>query len=219
MSTKLAFLFLAVFYALFLLSLPLGKPSYEEALFAYLVMSPFIYSLYLDLYAMKTSKKGLSAYFAVYLTLLVLLPWLVGIVATRDWMKTLKGFLEINFAGLVRYFYYLSGPSPSPPFDRVRVVRTLYPLLPLHASYAVVALSIVLSAGLDRRLLLWYFAIYPAALAAAVAGGGRPATLAAAAIYLAAYALGTERLLLLLVAIPIARHLGLHKLLQSLRSA
>jgi len=207
---------LTVFHVLFLSSLPLGRPSYEDVLFTYFAMSPFIYSLYLDLYAAKASKKELYAIFAVYITIAVLL-WFIDVVVTRDWRGALERFLTINLYGLGRYLYYIG--SPSPMFDRVKVVRTLYPLLPLHVAYAVVALSIVLFAGLDRRLLLWYFAIYPAALAAAVAGGGRPAALAATAIYLAAYALGTERLLLLLVAIPIARHLGLHKPLQSLRSA
>jgi len=198
---KPAYLFLAVFHVLFLLSLPLGRPSYEDALFAYFITSPFIYSLYLDLYATNASKKELYAIFAVYLTLFILL-WFIVLVATRDWWRALETLFTMNLYGLSRYLYYFSTPSPSPSFDRVRVVKTLYPLLPLHAAYAVVALSIVLSAGLDRyRLFMWYLAIYPAALAAAVAGGGRPASLAAAAIYLAAYATDTELLLLLLPAV------------------
>jgi len=50
---------------------------------------------------------------------------------------------------------------------------------------------------------LWYIAIYPAALAAALAGGGRLATLTASAIYLAAYLLDAVPLLLLLIAVPV----------------
>jgi len=88
--------------------------------------------------------------------------------------------------------------SDAKPQDRARLIRAVAPLLVLHVVYALVAL-----AGRADRPVLWYFATYPAALAAAVAGGGRLATLAATAIYLAAYLLDAVPLLLLLIVVPV----------------
>ena len=76
----------------------------------------------------------------------------------------------------------------------------------LHLVYtlATVPLSLFAKPTL-YRLLLWYFAIYSATLAAILAGGGKLAVLVTTVIYLAAYALGAEPLLLLLIAVPAAK--------------
>jgi len=87
--------------------------------------------------------------------------------------------------------------------DCGRAVDALAPLAVFHPIYAVATMFSTAIASVDvYRVLLWYFAVYPAALAAAVAGGGRLAVLTALAVYLTAYALGVEPLLLLLAAVP-----------------
>jgi len=87
--------------------------------------------------------------------------------------------------------------------DYRRVADALAPLAVFHVVYGLATVLSDVVADVDLyRLLLWYFAIYPAALAAAVAGGGRLATWVAVVAYLAAYAIGAVPLLLLLVAVP-----------------
>jgi len=91
------------------------------------------------------------------------------------------------------------------PYTRIncgKLADALAPLVVFHFAYGLVTMLIYVVIDVYLyRILLWYFAVYPAAIAAAVAGGGRLATLVAAAVYLAAYVIGVEPLLLLLAAI------------------
>lgn len=67
--------------------------------------------------------------------------------------------------------------------DYSAVVDAFASLSALHIVYALATMPLsLLAKPALHRLLLWYFAMYPVSLAAATAGGGEPAALAATAI-------------------------------------
>jgi len=200
-----------------------SKPSYSDAALAYLALYPFFYTAYAVINAARDlgsggSQERLEGPLAAVLPLAPTM-WMANVIREAEWWRSWNPWVEyLLIASLPPFLLYLLRSALK--VDRRRAADALAPLAVFHSIYAFAAMISTAVTGVDvYRILLWYFAVYPAALAAALAGGGRLAALTASAIYLAAYALGTEKLLLLLVAIPVARHLGLYKLLQNLRSA
>jgi len=207
------------FFLLFFFSF---KPSSTDAMLAYLALYPFFYLFYIVVDAVKEGGNEVGDFVASQMTTYPILQmiWLSHVFEIAEWWRDwLSWFMYFGVAAFLFLFAVYDFKWAS-KVDCRKVAEALAPLAVFHPIYAVLTMFSTAIVGVDvYRILLWYFALYPAALAAAVAGGGRLAVLTALAVYLAAYALGTEKLLLLLAAIPIARFLGLHKLLQSLRSA
>jgi len=190
---------LIIYHVLFLAFLPVGKPPYSEALLGYLAAYPLIYFLYVFAVASQGESSGEGPEVAVGFALLYFLIFapLFAITHWRGdgwsaWLEFAIGILIFLFGAVI---FTLLSPNAKPQ-ERARLIRAVAPLVVLHMAYALAALF-------ADRPVLWYFATYPAALAAAVAGGGRLATLAATAIYLAAYLLNAVPLLLLLIVVPV----------------
>jgi len=136
------------------------------------------------------------------LALAFALMWVTHVIRVAEWWRDPVIWATYSsLASLPLLMLYLLRP-----YTRIncrKLADALATLAIFHFAYGLATIFIDVVAGLDvYRLLLWYFAIYPAALAAAVAGGGRPATSVAVAVYLAAYAMGAVPLLLLLAAVP-----------------
>jgi len=194
---------LIIYHVLFLAFLPVGKPPYSEALLGYLAAYPLIYLVYLIAVSPYGKDIEVGAEVAVGFALVYLLIYAPLFAIGRGWDEEPRAWVEYIGSFLIALFgalvYALLDPNVKPQ-DRARLIRAVAPLLVLHAVYALAALFV----GRADRPVLWYLAIYPAALAAAAAGSGRLATLAATAIYLAAYLLDAVPLLLLLIAVPVA---------------
>jgi len=186
-----------------------SKPSYSDAVLAYLVLYPFIYLDYVVINAARdfVSGGGQERLEGSFVAMLPLAPmmWIINVIREAGWWKSWDSWITyFSAASLPLFILHLSRPYMR--IDCRRAVDALAPLAVFHFVYAFATMFSTAVAGVDvYRTLLWYFAVYPAALATAVAGGGRLATLAATAIYLAAYALGAEPLLLLLAAVPVVK--------------
>jgi len=169
-------------------------------LLGYLAAYPLIYLIYLIAVSPHGKDIEVGPEVAVGFALVYLLIYTPLLAIGRGWDKEPGAWVEYIVSFLIAIFgalvYALLDPNVKPQ-DRARLIRAVAPLVVLHAVYALAALFV-------GRPVLWYFAIYPTALAAAAAGGGRVATLAATAIYLAAYLLDAVPLLLLLIAVPVA---------------
>jgi len=191
---------LIIYHVLFLAFLPVGKRPYSEAVVGYLAAYPLIYLIYLIAVSPHGKDIEVGPEVAVGFALVYLLIFAPLLAIGRGWDEELGAWVEYIVGFLIAIFgalvYALLDPYAKPQ-DRARLIRAVAPLLVLHVVYALAALF-------ADRPVLWYFATYPAALAAAAAGGGRLATLAATAIYLAAYLLDAVPLLLLLIAVPVA---------------
>jgi len=196
---------LATFHAVFLASVLLHKPSYADAVLAYLAAYPPLYLGYVALSALKAQKPDsiITSALIVFIS-----SWPFDVLKEAEWWREWSNWLiYLGLGSLISLAAFHSiKPAKGAHVDYGAVVNAFALLSALHLVYtlATVPLSLFAKPTL-YRLLLWYFATYPAALAAALAGGGRPAVLAATAIYLAAYALGAEPLLLLLVAVVAVR--------------
>jgi len=215
-----AFLLLfSIFHLFLLLPLFLFKPSYSDVVLAYLASYPFFYLVYVVANAVKegggtegaleATPKGVASA-TVSFTYFVWLNWMFLALRTTNWWKdwlAWTAYLGLN--SLLFLLLYLFRLTKGLAVDCGRAIDALAPLSVFHYLYFLAAMfSAFFVEPTPYRLLLWYFAIYPTALAAAVAGGGRRTTLTVTAIYLAAYTLNTEPLLLLLAAIPAIRRLS-----------
>jgi len=182
------------------------KPSYADAVLTYLALYPFIYLEYAVINAARDfiSGGGQERVEGSFVAVLPLAPtmWMINVINEAEWWKDWSSwFIYFTATSLLLLMLYLSRPYMK--IDCHRAVDALAPLAVFHPIYAVATMFSTAIAGIDvYRILLWYFAVYPAALATAVAGGGRLAVLTALAVYLAAYVLGAEPLLLLLAAVP-----------------
>jgi len=209
-----------IWQLLFLIPLFLFKPYYSDAVLAYLALYPFFYLVYILVNAVKeTGSDEIRNFVVAQMSLLPIFHavWLSHVFQSVKWWKDSHSWIGYFGIAAILFLIAVYDFKWAPKVDCDRVADSLAPLAVFHFVYGLATMFSTAVAGVDvYRILLWYFAIYPAALAAALAGGGRLAVLTALAVYLTAYALGAEKLLLLLVAIPVARHLGLHKLLQSL---
>jgi len=225
MLIKVNLIFFVSFFVwqfLFLYSFFSSKPSYSDAVLAYLALYPFFYFFYIVVDAVKESDNEVVNFVGSQIALFPMLQsiWLPSALRTAEWWRDWHSWFMYFGVAAFLFLFAVYDFKWASKVDYRRAVDALTPLAVFHPIYAIAAIIFDVVVGVDvYRVLLWYFAIYPAALAAVAAGGGRLAVLTALAVYLTAYALGTEKLLLLLVAIPVARHLGLHKLLQSLRGA
>jgi len=207
--------FLIVFlswHIFLLLPFLVSKPSYSDAVLAYLALYPFFYTAYAVVNAARGLGSGggqerLEGPLAAVLPLAPTM-WMANVIREAEWWRSWDPWNEyLLIASLPPFLFYFLRSALR--VDCRKVAEALAPLAVFHPIYAVVAMFSTAVVGVNvYRILLWYFAIYPAALATAVAGGRRLALLTALAVYLAAYALGAENLLLLLVAIPVAQHLG-----------
>jgi len=191
-----------------------SKPSYSDAVLAYFALYPFIYLDYVVINAARdfVSGGGQERLEGSFVAMSPTAPmiWIIHVTREAGWWKDwFSWFFYFSAASLLLLMLYLFRPHMR--IDCRKVADSLAPLAVFHFVYGLAIMFSTAVAGVDvYRILLWYFAIYPAALAAAVAGSGRLATLAAMAIYLAAYALGAEPLLLLLVAVPALKFLCTH---------
>jgi len=183
--------------------------SYPDAVLAYLALCPFIYLDYVVINAARDFVSGggqerLEGSFAAMLPLAPTM-WMINVINKAEWWRDwFSWFIYFTATSLLLLMLYLSRPYMK--IDCRNATDALAPLAVFHPIYAVATMFSTAVAGVDvYRVLLWYFAVYPAALAAAVAGDGRLAVLAALAIYIAAYALVVEPLLLLLAAVPAAK--------------
>jgi len=185
---------LIIYHVLFLAFLPVGKRPYSEAVVSYLASYPLIYFLYVFAVMSHGESSGEGPEVAVGFSLLYFLTSVPVLLIGREsaWLEFAIGLLIFLFGAVI---FTLLSPNVKPQ-ERARLIRAVAPLVVLHVVYALAALF-------ADRPALWYFATYSAALAAAVAGGGRLATLAATAIYLAAYLLDAVPLLLLLIVVPV----------------
>jgi len=180
-----------------------SKPSYSDAVLAYLALYPFFYMAYAVVNAARDLGSGGSQERAESIAALspaFALMWVTHVIRVAEWWRDPVIWATYSsLASLPLLMLYLLRP-----YTRIncgKLADALAPLVIFHLAYGLATMFIDVVAGVDLyRLLLWYFAIYPTSLAAA--GGGRLAMLAATAIYLAAYALGAEPLLLLLAAVP-----------------
>jgi len=172
----------------------------------YLALYPFIYLDYVVINAARDlgSGGGQERLEGSFVAISPMAPMIWIIHVTREagwWNDWFSWFFYFSATSLLLLMLYLSRPYMK--IDCRRAADALAPLAVFHPIYAVATMFSTAIASVDvYRVLLWYFAVYPTALAAAVADGGRLAVLTALAVYLAAYALGTELLLLLLAAVP-----------------
>jgi len=208
----IAFLAWHIFLLLPLLAF---KPSYPDAVLAYLTLYPFFYTAYAVINAARDLGSGggqerLEGPLAVAVIPMAPTMWMANVIREAEWWRSWDPWIEyLLIASLPPFLLYLLRSALR--VDCRRAVDALAPLAVFHPIYAVATMISDVVAGVDvYRVLLWYFAVYPAALAAAVAGGGRLAMLTALAVYLAAYVLGAEPLLLLLVAVPALKFLRAH---------
>jgi len=207
----IAFLAWHIFLLLPLLAF---KPSYPDAVLAYLTLYPFIYLAYAVVNAARDLGSGggqerLEGPLAAAIPMAPTM-WIANVIREAEWWRSWDPWVGyFLIASLPPFLLYLLRSALR--VDCRRSAEALAPLAVFHPIYAFATMISDVVAGVDvYRLLLWYFAIYPAALAAVVAGGGRPAMLTALAVYLTAYALGTEPLLLLLVAVSALKFLRAH---------
>jgi len=189
-----------------LLPLTVSKPSYSDAALAYLALYPFIYLAYAVINAARDlGSGGGQERLEGSLAAIPMAPtmWMANVIREAEWWRSWDPWIEyLLIASLPPFLLYLLRSALK--VDCGRAADALAPLAVFHPIYAFAAMISTAVAGADvYRLLLWYFATYPAALAAALAGGGRLATLAATAIYLAAYLLDAVPLLLLLIVVPV----------------
>jgi len=194
---------LVAFHAVFLVSVLLHKPSYADAVLAYLASYPPLYLGYVALRALKAQK--LDSVITPALIIFIS-SWPFDALKEAEWWRMWYNWLIYlgmsSFVSLAAFHALKSAKDAHVDYGAVADAFALLSALHLVYTLATVTLSLFAKPTL-YQLLLWYFAIYPAALAAAVAGGGRLATLAATAIYLAAYLLDAVPLLLLLIAVPV----------------
>jgi len=190
---------LAVFHVIFLASILFHKPSYADAVLAYLASYP---PLYLGYAALKAQKSD-SVITPALIVFISSWPFAAGEAEWwRMWYSWL-GYLGMSsLVSLVALHALKSTKGAHVDYGAVADAFALLSALHLVYVFATISLSLFSEPTL-YRLLLWYFAVYPAALVAAVAGSGRLATLTATAIYLAAYLLNAVPLLLLLIAVPV----------------
>jgi len=191
---------LAAFHAVFLVSVLLHEPSYADAVLAYLTAYPPLYLGYVALRALKA--KELAG--VVTATLVAFLSsWPFNVLKEAEWWKEWSSWIIYLGMGSLVSLAAFHALKSARDVDYSAVADAFALLSALHLVYtlATVPLSLFAKPTL-YRLLLWYFAIYPASLAAILAGGGKLAVLVATVIYLAAYVLSAEPLLLLLVAVP-----------------
>jgi len=192
---------LATLHAVFLMSVLLHSPSYVDAVLAYLASYPPLYLGYVALRALK-AKEPDSVITPALIVFISSWPFAAGEAEWwRMWYSWL-GYLGMSsLVSLVALHALKSAKGAHVDYGAVADAFAL--LSALHLVYVFATMSLPLfSEPTLYRLLLWYFAVYPAALVAAAAGGGRLATLTATAIYLAAYLLNAVPLLLLLIAMP-----------------
>jgi len=194
---------LATFHAVFLVSVLLHKPSYADAVLAYLAAYPPLYLGYAALNALKAQKPDsiITPALIVFIS-----SWPFDVLKDAEWWRewySWLGYLGISsFVSLAAFHALKSARGAHVDYGAVADAFAL--LSALHIIYTLAAMPLSLLAKPTLyRLLLWYFAIYPATLAAILTGGGKLAVLVAIIIYLAAYALGAEPLLLLLIAVPV----------------
>jgi len=200
---------LATFHAAFLVSILLHKPSYADAVLAYLASYPPLYLGYATLRALKVQEPDTVT---VILALFVL-SWSFDVLKDAEWWRMWYNWIiYLGMSSLVSLAaLHALKAARGAHVDYGAVADAFALLSALHLVYASATMSLSLfSKPTLYRLLLWYFAIYPTSLAAALAGGGRLAVLAATAIYLAAYALGAELLLLMLAAVPAVKLLRVY---------
>ena len=197
-----------------LLPLLASKPSYSDAALAYLALYPLIYLAYAVINAARDlgsggSQERLEGPLAAVLPLAPTM-WMTNVIREAEWWRSWDPWIEyLLIASLPPFLLYLLRSALK--VDCGRAADALAPLAVFHFVYAFATMFSTATASVDvYRLLLWYFAVYPAALATAVAGGGRLAMLTALAVYLTAYVLGAEPLLLLLVAVPALKFLRTH---------
>jgi len=179
------------------------KPSYADAVLAYFTMYPPLYLRYMALRVMKEGRGGERALeVALDSVIVAILPLMLSRPFTalreagwwREWSNWLI-YLDMSSFISLAVFHALKS-ARDVHVDYGGVVDALASLSALHLVYAFAALFTTPPARPNvYRLLLWYFAIYPTALAVAAVSGGARATAAAVAIYLAAYALNAESLL------------------------
>jgi len=207
----IAFLAWHIFLLLPLLAF---KPSYPDAVLAYLTLYPFFYTAYAVINAARDLGSGggqerLEGPLAAVIPMAPAM-WIASVIREAEWWRSWNPWIEyLLIASLPLFLLYLLRSALK--VDCHRAVDALAPLAVFHPIYAFATMISDVVAGVDvYRVLLWYFAVYPAALATAVAGGGRLALLTALAVYLTAYALGVVLLLLLLVAVPALKFLRAH---------
>jgi len=191
---------LAAFHVIFLVSILFHKPSYADAVLAYLASYPPLYLGYVALKAQKPDSVITPA------LIVFTSSWPFDVLKDAEWWREWYSWLFYLGSGslvsLAAFHALMS--TRGTHVDYGAVADAFATLSALHIVYALATL-LLFSKPTLYQLLLWYFAIYPTSLAAA--GGGRLVALAATAIYLAAYVLGTEPLLLLLVAVPAVKRL------------
>jgi len=197
-----------------LLPLTVSKPSYSDAALAYLALYPLFYTAYTVVNAARDlgsgeSRERLEGPLAAVLPLAPTM-WMANVIREAEWWRSWNPWVEyLLIASLPPFLLYLLRSALK--VDCRRVAEALALLAVFHPIYAVATMISTAVAGVDvYRILLWYFAVYPAALATAVAGGERLAMLTALAVYLVAYVLGAEPLLLFLVAVPALKFLRTH---------
>jgi len=200
---------LTTFHATFLVSVLLHKPSYADAVLAYLASYPPLYLGYAALRALKVQEPEVVTMFLA----LFALSWPFYVLKDAEWWRmwySWLGYLGMSSLVSLAALHALK-LARGAHVDYGAVADAFALLSALHLVYVFATMSSsLISEPTLYQLSSWYFAVYPAALAAATAGSGRLAALAAAAIYLAAYALGAEPLLLLLVAVPVAKLWRIH---------
>jgi len=171
-----------------------SKPCYSDAVLAYLALYPFIYLDYVVINAARDLGSGGSQERAegsiAALSPAFALMWVAHVIRVAERCRDPVIWATYSsLASLPLLMLYLLRPYTG--IDCRRAVDALAPLAVFHFVYGLATMFSTAVVGVDvYRLLLWYFAVYPAALAMAVAGGGRLAMLTALAVYLTAYVLG-----------------------------
>jgi len=205
------FLLYHLLFFLFFFSL---KPSYSSTVLAYLAFYSFFYLVYvLENIVKETDNSEAHSIITSYTPLLLLsyAVWLSFVFWRAEWWKDLHSWIGYFGIAAILFLFAVYVFKWASKVDCRKVAEALAPLAVFHFVYGLATMISTAVAGVDvYRILLWYFAVYPAALATAVAGGERLAMLTALALYLTAYVLGTEPLLLLLVAVPALKFLRTH---------
>jgi len=191
---------LATFHAVFLVSVLLHKPSYADAVLVYLASYPPLYLGHTALRALKAKELDTVVTPAL---IPFISSWPFFTLGEAEWWWEWYNWISYLGMGSLVSLAAFHALKSARDVDYGAVADAFATLSAFHLIYALATVPLSLLAKPTLyQLLLWYFAIYPATLVAILAGGGKLAVLAATVIYLAAYALGAEPLLLLLVAVP-----------------
>jgi len=160
MLVKVKLIFLVSFFIwqfLFLFSFFLFKPSYSDAVLAYLSLYPLFYLFYIVVDAVKESDNEVVNFVASQIATYPILQmiWLSHVFETVEWWRDWHSwFLYFGVAAILFLFAVYDFKWAS-KVDCRKVAETLAPLAVFHPIYAVATMISDVVAGVDvYRVLL-----------------------------------------------------------------